>query len=489
MAETLAEFADLLVKTLGRIDNTIIISGPPAPELGYVGAVAIDLGSNPKAFYGPKTEAGWGEGTPFLSGADGADGEDGTDGSDGDDAWTPVFAAVADGARRVLRVTDWTGGEGAKPTTGLYLGPLGLTATLADATDVRGAAGTNGTDGDDGLDGTDGTDGSDAWSPVLANVVDGARRVQRIVDWVGGEGTKPATGVYVGPTGLTNVLADATDMRGSAGANGAGSGDMVAANNLSELTDKAAARTNLSVYSRAEIDTGLTGKADLVAGKVPVAQLPALAITDTYEVASQAAMMALSAERGDIAIRTDENKSYVLAAEPATTLANWKLLRTPTDLVLSVAGLNGAITAAALKTALAYAIADVAGLQAALDAKLALAGGVMTGRLDLVGFSERAATVASGAVAIDTGSVANLAISANTTISLTNLPASPATGQTVSAQLRITITGTPVITWPSGIKWPGGTAPTIAAGLLVVTITAYWTGSAWAYLGSGGAFS
>lgn len=483
MAETIAEFGDLLVKTLGRIDGTIIVRGPPAPELGYIGAVAIDLSSDPKAFYGPKTEAGWGEGTPFLSGEDGEDGEDGTDGSDGNDAWTPIFASVADGARRVLRVTDWTGGEGTKPTTGLYLGPVGLTATLADATDVRGAAGTNGTNGDDG------TDGNDAWSPVLANVVDGARRVQRIVDWVGGEGTKPATGVYVGPTGLTNVLADATDMRGAAGANGAGSGDMVAANNLSELPDTAAARTSLSVYSKAEADTGLAGKADLVGGKVPVAQLPALAITDTFEVATEAAMLALTAERGDIAIRTDENKSYVLAAEPATTLANWKLLRTPTDVVLSVAGLNGAITAAALKSALAYAVAEVAGLQTALDAKLALTGGVMSGRLDFAGFSERVATVTTGAIAIDTGSVANLAISANTTISLTNLPSTPATGQTVSAQLRVTTTGTPVITWPSGIKWPGGTAPTIAAGLLVVTITAYWTGSAWAYLGSGGAFS
>lgn len=44
-----------------------------------------------------------------------------------------------------------------------------------------------------------------------------------------------------------------------------------------------------------------------------------------------------------------------------------------TDQVVSVAGLKGIITAAALKTALAIAIADVAGLQAALDAKLTAA--------------------------------------------------------------------------------------------------------------------
>lgn len=42
-----------------------------------------------------------------------------------------------------------------------------------------------------------------------------------------------------------------------------------------------------------------------------------------------------------------------------------------TDQVASVAGLQGAITGVALKAALAIAIADVSGLQAALDAKLA----------------------------------------------------------------------------------------------------------------------
>ncbi len=49
-------------------------------------------------------------------------------------------------------------------------------------------------------------------------------------------------------------------------------------------------------------------------------------------------------------------------------LANWKELLTPTDAVLSVAGLVGAITASGLKAALAIAISDVAGLQGALDA-------------------------------------------------------------------------------------------------------------------------
>ena len=88
-------------------------------------------------------------------------------------------------------------------------------------------------------------------------------------------------------------------------------------------------------------------------GKLPVGQLPAIAITDTSEVGSEAAMLSLTAQTGDVAIRSDLNKSFVLAAEPASTLANWKELKTPTDAVLSVAGRTGAVT---------LAQADVAGL-------------------------------------------------------------------------------------------------------------------------------
>ncbi|WP_146144001.1 hypothetical protein [Rhizobium sp. SEMIA4064] len=80
------------------------------------------------------------------------------------------------------------------------------------------------------------------------------------------------------------------------------------------------------------------------AGKIPATQLPASAITDTFVVATQAAMLALAVQRGDVAIRTDLNKSFILQAEPANVLANWQELRTPTDVVQSVAGRQGAVT-------------------------------------------------------------------------------------------------------------------------------------------------
>jgi len=79
-------------------------------------------------------------------------------------------------------------------------------------------------------------------------------------------------------------------------------------------------------------------------GLVPTHHLPALAITNTSVVATQAAMLALTAQVGDIAVRTDVNKSFILTATPATTLGNWQELLTPTDAVLSVDGSTGAVS-------------------------------------------------------------------------------------------------------------------------------------------------
>lgn len=78
-------------------------------------------------------------------------------------------------------------------------------------------------------------------------------------------------------------------------------------------------------------------------GKLEDSVIPNIAITDTFVVATQAAMLALTAQVGDVAIRTDLNKSFILQTSPASTLANWQELRTPTDTVTSVNGSTGAV--------------------------------------------------------------------------------------------------------------------------------------------------
>lgn len=84
------------------------------------------------------------------------------------------------------------------------------------------------------------------------------------------------------------------------------------------------------------------------AGKLMGAQLPSLAITDVHDVASQSAMLALTAERGDLARRTDLNKTFILTATDPAVLSNWKELLTPADVVSSVNGSTGAVTITAI---------------------------------------------------------------------------------------------------------------------------------------------
>jgi hypothetical protein len=84
----------------------------------------------------------------------------------------------------------------------------------------KGDAGQPGLDGQPGLNGQPGLDGEDGlngWTPILAVVSDGERRVQQVIDWTGGTGEKPGTGMFVGPTGFVSLLADGVDIRGASG--------------------------------------------------------------------------------------------------------------------------------------------------------------------------------------------------------------------------------------------------------------------------------
>lgn len=78
-------------------------------------------------------------------------------------------------------------------------------------------------------------------------------------------------------------------------------------------------------------------------GKLADSVIPAVAITETFVVDSETEMTGLTAQVGDVAIRTDVNKSFILQTTPASTAANWKELLTPTDSVLSVNGKTGTV--------------------------------------------------------------------------------------------------------------------------------------------------
>jgi hypothetical protein len=137
----------------------------------------------------------------------------GEKGDNGFNGWSPLFAVAEDGERRVLKIVDWTGGTGTKPSfTNQYLGPAGIVEEITDGNDIRG---------EQGAAGAAGAEGEKGWSPVLAVVADGERYVFQIVDWQGGEGDKPSTtNQFIGAIGIVSSAGAAVDIRGPQGEQG-----------------------------------------------------------------------------------------------------------------------------------------------------------------------------------------------------------------------------------------------------------------------------
>ena len=185
-------------------------------------------------------------------------------GGEGANGWSPVLSVESDNIRRVLRVRDWVGGTGTKPTERGYVGAgPALLPSAVGAIDIRGAAGADGTDGDDGDDGANG------WTPRFAIETDGERRVMRVTGWSGGVGAQPAAG-YVGAGGVGVALSQATDLRGEQGEGGTGGGTPTGiaysqlSNALQSLIDGKADQSALTAErtAREAADTALGTRID-----------------------------------------------------------------------------------------------------------------------------------------------------------------------------------------------------------------------------------
>jgi len=104
--------------------------------------------------------------------------------------------------------------------------------------------------------------------------------------------------------------------------------------------------TNDAQVKRTEMGVAL-GVATLDAGGlIPVAQLPAIAIVDFLGVvASQAAMLALTGQKGDWCIRSDLSTDWIITGADPSILAGWTQVSYPVSPVMSVFGRTGTITA------------------------------------------------------------------------------------------------------------------------------------------------
>jgi len=127
------------------------------------------------------------------------------------------------------------------------------------------------------------------------------------------------------------------------------------------------------------LTTGLAGKADLVGGKVPTGQIPAIATHETYAVANRAAMLALTTAQvqlGDVAIITStaDQGTYALVAADPSQFGNWLAYQSLPNAVTSVNGYTGTIVlnaadVGARSAAVAIPQSDITGLTTALTNK------------------------------------------------------------------------------------------------------------------------
>jgi len=103
------------------------------------------------------------------------------------------------------------------------------------------------------------------------------------------------------------------------------------------------ARATLELGTSALRDAGTpNGVAELDSdGYLKSSQIPPIAISDTFVVASESEMLLLTAQRGDVAIRTDISKTLILRGNSSDVLSDWEILPTPTDIVSTFNGRLG----------------------------------------------------------------------------------------------------------------------------------------------------
>ena len=84
----------------------------------------------------------------------------------------------------------------------------------------------------------------------------------------------------------------------------------------------------------AAVDTGTaTGEVPILDGSgwLNTSVLPPLAITTTHVAADETAQLALTVQEGDVAVRTDENKTYIALNDTNGAMSDWQVLSSPTD--------------------------------------------------------------------------------------------------------------------------------------------------------------
>jgi hypothetical protein len=161
---------------------------------------------------------------------------------------------------------------------------------------------------------------------------------------------------------------------------------------------------------------------------------------DTFkEVADN---LALKADAADVYTKTEVDTSLATKANTTHNHAFADITSKPTT--VSGYGITDAYTKSEVDTLKSQ--------------YLMTSGGTMTGAI--TSFRETHQALASGSIDLSAANQFSITITANTTFSVANVPPS---GQVMGFILEITNGGSKTIGYWTGVKWAGGTAPTLTA--------------------------
>lgn len=210
-----------------------------------------------------------------------------------------------------------------------------------------GIQGATGPTGPQGPSGGTGANGGDGWSPVFSIVTDSARRVLQVSDWTGGTGTKPTTGLYVTASGLSSTLASAIDILGPQGTAGAGTGDLLSTNNLSELTSPSTARTNLGLGTAAtSASTAFAAASHThVADDISNATTEGKTLLTAVSVTAQRAALGL----GTAALSATGDFATASHTHTATAITDQTNIKTKESMIIAVSDETTSITTGTAK--------------------------------------------------------------------------------------------------------------------------------------------
>ena len=86
-----------------------------------------------------------------------------------------------------------------------------------------------------------------------------------------------------------------------------------------------------------------TNASNITTGTLPNSVIPPIAIVDAFSAASQAAQLALTIHKGDVCVRTDLSQTFINQTGNNVSMADWLMLLTPINNVLSVNGFTGTV--------------------------------------------------------------------------------------------------------------------------------------------------